>query len=327
MNHARRLNKLESRKSLFTSNFIHIKSNFYLNLVFRFPISRPEVLKEWIKFVNKDKSWTPSKFNSICSKHFLQNDYSHGTRRKFLKTQAIPSSYNQMQKSPEISIASSIADSEDVGIDYIDVPENLDICGLCGVEDQFKNDLNENMDLIKKVLPNLMIAPKNISKKICMDCYSKLQLYEKFMDKVTKTQEEDERIMVPPSVQEKVRIKQEPIHESSCEDDTPQVSPQKPSSKKCEILEVVDVTSADLKQYDKMFQSVFLQCETLKSDVKVSMSKTLKIEELSEEDESDSCLEPSLLRNYGNNINLFKDHTYNKLDIENSGLWLKKEEK
>lgn len=47
-------------------------------------------MKEWIKFTDRGSNWTPSRWSSICSRHFISSDFRDYLSRKCLKKTAIP---------------------------------------------------------------------------------------------------------------------------------------------------------------------------------------------------------------------------------------------
>ena len=48
---------------------------------FHFPLSNPEILNDWIHFVNR-KDWTPTSRSVICERHFEERFISRGKRCK-----------------------------------------------------------------------------------------------------------------------------------------------------------------------------------------------------------------------------------------------------
>ena len=48
---------------------------------FHFPLSNPEILNDWIHFVNR-KDWTPTSSSVICERHFGERFISRGKRCK-----------------------------------------------------------------------------------------------------------------------------------------------------------------------------------------------------------------------------------------------------
>lgn len=66
-----------------------------MNLLYRFPFSRPEILKLWIKAIGRE-NWTPTKTTVLCGAHFLKTDYldKPGCTQKSLKLDAIPTVFS-----------------------------------------------------------------------------------------------------------------------------------------------------------------------------------------------------------------------------------------
>lgn len=58
--------------------------------IYRFPFQSPDLLRDWIAFVERGPAWQPSRWSRICSRHFLPTDFKENVFRKCLKRSAIP---------------------------------------------------------------------------------------------------------------------------------------------------------------------------------------------------------------------------------------------
>lgn len=181
----------------------------------RFPLHDESLLHKWIKFTDRGVDWKPSRWSSICSRHFLNNDFREFLSRKCLKKNAIPSvvtknniSYETYHIADQSSKANSQCEDEDLS-DCNDSKENgsmtdaqqnegdklrLICCRLCGdriVESvktgfNFRIDDQEIGEMIRKCLPSISIS-RHITDHlnlICHDCVSQLRAHSEFVDKV-----------------------------------------------------------------------------------------------------------------------------------------------
>lgn len=57
---------------------------------FRFPFHTASLLHQWIAFTERGPLWQPSRWSSICSRHFQATDYRDHLFRKCLKRTAVP---------------------------------------------------------------------------------------------------------------------------------------------------------------------------------------------------------------------------------------------
>ncbi|CAH0722941.1 unnamed protein product, partial [Brenthis ino] len=68
------------------------KSQDNPNVTFhRFPVDHNE-RKLWIKALRRD-NWEPTKYSRLCSKHFAPECYIQGSKRKTLRTGAVPTKF------------------------------------------------------------------------------------------------------------------------------------------------------------------------------------------------------------------------------------------
>lgn len=62
--------------------------------VYRFPFSRPEILKKWIKNVNR-RDWAPIRTSVICSDHFEKDCFRNKEGNILLEKDAIPTIFGE----------------------------------------------------------------------------------------------------------------------------------------------------------------------------------------------------------------------------------------
>lgn len=153
------------------------------------------MLEKWTAFVAKERNhtWRPSRWSSLCNKHFLPEDYkdqSSEALRKHLRAEAFPTLLSKRSEPlPEPTITSPTPD--------IIQQECNRICRLCGqnTTDQNSVNLHGNMELLAlvvKYLPDVNVDNSSdiLPKEICLDkCYEKLQSFAEFVENVKNVQE------------------------------------------------------------------------------------------------------------------------------------------
>lgn len=162
---------------------------------------------EWIKFTNRGSNWKPSRWNSICSRHFDKNDFREYLSRKCLKKEAIPTiitknnisyeTYHISTGSPDDTrtMHSEHDDYEPPAETFDDSKassEVAEICRLCGerADNLTCNPLRSldepEIDLMcRKCLPAVNIhGYMDQSRIACTDCIGQLKQYSDFIDKV-----------------------------------------------------------------------------------------------------------------------------------------------
>lgn len=191
---------------------------------FRFPLKSPKVLVKWIKFTNRGANWKPSRWNSICSRHFDKSNFREYLSRKCLKKDAIPTiimksnisyeTYHLTTTTATTTTGSSAADSPDdtrtmhsEPEDYIghvndegklETSELVEICRLCGDRaDSLTCNPLHSLDepdieqMFRKCLPAINLnANSDQSRTICVDCVAQLKQYSNFIDKILLYQRE-----------------------------------------------------------------------------------------------------------------------------------------
>lgn len=204
---------------MLTQAFLH--DSFQITLFFfccffvRFPLRSPKILIEWIKFTNRGTNWKPSRWNSICSRHFDKSDFREYLSRKCLKKDAIPTivtknnisyeTYHISSGSPEDTrtLQSEHDDFNPLyGVSIADdsktSSELFETCRLCGERADNLTcvplralDDPEINHMLRKCLPAVNIhVNMDQSRVICLDCGGQLRQFSDFIDKVLVYQRE-----------------------------------------------------------------------------------------------------------------------------------------
>lgn len=183
------------------------------SILFRFPLKNAKILTEWVKFTNRGPNWKPSRWNSICSRHFAKADFREYLSRKCLKKEAIPTiitknnisyeTYHISTGSPD-DIQTAHSEQDDYGTptetfdDSKALSEVAEICRLCGdrADNLTCNPLRSlddpEIDLMcRKCLPAVNIhGYMDQSRIACNDCIAQLKQYSEFIEKVLSYQRE-----------------------------------------------------------------------------------------------------------------------------------------
>lgn len=174
-------------------------------------MKEPRILIEWIKFTNRGLNWKPSRWNSICSRHFVKSDFREDLSRKCLKKDAIPTILTKNTISYE-TFHFSPGSPEDIGTiqseqdDYIvsrvedgkGPSEIIEMCRLCGERaDGLTCNPVRTLDepeielMFRKCLPAVNIyGCMDQCRAICVECIAQLRQYSDFIDKVFAYQRE-----------------------------------------------------------------------------------------------------------------------------------------
>lgn len=179
--------------------------------LFRFPLRNAKILSEWVKFANRGPSWKPSRWNSICSRHFDKGDFREYLSRKCLKKDAIPTVITKNAISYETYHLTGSPDDTRAGHletdDYVvssadegkaETSELVEMCRLCGERaDNLTCNPMRMLDepevelMFRKCLPAVNIhIDTDQSRAICCDCVTQLKQYSDFIDKVLSYQRE-----------------------------------------------------------------------------------------------------------------------------------------
>lgn len=163
-----------------------------------------------MKFTNRDSNWKPSRWNSICSRHFRFSDFREYLSRRCLKKDAIPSIITKSNISCETYHLTNVSpDDSRVQLEHDDYiattideskshSELLEMCRLCGERaDSLTCNPLRLLDepdielMFRKCLPGVNIPNHNEhARNICNDCITQLRQYSNFIDKILSYQRE-----------------------------------------------------------------------------------------------------------------------------------------
>lgn len=168
---------------------------------FRFPFNNPKILSHWIRFTGRGSNWKPSRWSSICSRHFDITDFREYLSRKCLKKNAVPT-VNAATKnniSYETYLLNNTSDyarteSYDFGTcseSHIN-SEKSALCRLCGerIDYSISSEIglvedDEINAMIIKCLPNINMNPDvDPSRSVCVECVTQLKQYSDFVDRI-----------------------------------------------------------------------------------------------------------------------------------------------
>lgn len=162
----------------------------------RFPLHKPDILHKWISFADRAPDWQPSRWSSICSRHFLSSDFRGHLCRKYLKPLAIPT----------VTIKKLEFNTFDLDMnDNFAIDDQADrthdqLCRLCArvesIEDlstAASGSIDDPLTAsnIAKCLPTTiqLDASDQFPKKVCAECLTKIQQFSLFVDVVADVQE------------------------------------------------------------------------------------------------------------------------------------------
>lgn len=154
------------------------------------------MLQKWCEFADRGPEWKPSRWSSICSRHFYESAYRDHLTRRCLKKSAVPT----IKSKPSIScesyhIPESLMSLDPTNDSTSEINRKTDIseCRLCGehITEDALNALccsiedNEISSLLEKCLPSIRITVENQrSSSVCSKCLSDLRHFSEFIDKV-----------------------------------------------------------------------------------------------------------------------------------------------
>ncbi|XP_053695709.1 zinc finger protein 568-like [Sabethes cyaneus] len=213
----------------------------------KYPLRKPELLAKWIKFAGRNPEWEPTKWSTICSRHFKASDFKDCIYRKNLISTAIPSI--RIRKSTNILVKCGSekieADKQqpDTSPEQGEIPETetdqeelsggedtqlLDMtCRLCGTVfnkwcQSLLSEFGMHATLITKCLPFVSLELMPYPSKVCGSCLKVLNSFSTFYDNVAKVQGDLEQKYtgiselptdkpVPDVPSRTMKIKQEPL--------------------------------------------------------------------------------------------------------------------
>lgn len=136
--------------------------------------------------------WKPSRWSSICSRHFLSSDFRGHSFRKYLKPLAIPT----------VTIKKMEFNTIDLDMnDYCHEQQADRLCRLCARVESIEDTSTSSSGInsiedpltasnIAKCLPNIRLdgASDQFPKKVCAECLTKIQQFSLFIDIVADVQ-------------------------------------------------------------------------------------------------------------------------------------------
>ncbi|GAB0092583.1 hypothetical protein DMENIID0001_075890 [Sergentomyia squamirostris] len=292
----------------------------------KFPHKNSRLLEKWIEFVVQERGtdWKPSRWSSICSRHFNQVNIRDHSGRRNLKTHAIPTLLNPRDDKEEMPLQ-----PQQLNHNSTAKTPSSNVCRMCGNTDGNppgqKPPENDVSTWISKCFPTISFDPE-ISP--CPECISRLKSFAEYVDVVTKyqsgrVQSNQERMLQEKQVKP-VKIKQEVIVK---EEIHPTVDVREDSFEE-NPLQMVEKTSCD--QYlDEMFnydqsnevenceimeisdlEKVFIDIAEETSDTEVKIPPKNRIEIISSISVKTELKPESWIPDLA--IALPSDHTYSK---------------
>ncbi|KAM7351520.1 uncharacterized protein ACRADG_004323 [Cochliomyia hominivorax] len=206
----------------------------------KFPLKRLHLLKQWEAFIQKQRgeNWHASRWSSLCSRHFREDDFRSLNERRTLKKTAVPSILGdndgaggkdgdksktkhatkviencENTREKEFKEILAIKERlEDAVVEPLAPKSNCRLCGLNSIP--FANFLTsyELYGLVQKCFPTLNIQQEDtLPKVICAGCHKSLEEFGLFVDRVLTAQSELQRKFRTRTVEKPVKIKQEPL--------------------------------------------------------------------------------------------------------------------
>lgn len=204
----------------------HTFSKLFL-ITHRFPFHTTHLLNQWTAFTNRGALWQPSRWSSICSRHFRLSDYRDHLFRKCLKRTAVPSvrvqlpfafvaatmDYESSTTFPSHGADSQISEAADIVVGEQRDPERshqllascpspavastplpssqyLQYCRLCANTDPGTRRLDETTiaDILHKYVT--LDPDDRLSQLVCSDCLLQLNRFVQFVDRIVSMQSE-----------------------------------------------------------------------------------------------------------------------------------------
>ncbi|XP_055701754.1 zinc finger protein 675 [Phlebotomus papatasi] len=300
----------------------------------KFPRKDRALLEKWKAFVVQERGsdWKPSRWTSICSRHFAQTDFKQHCGRRSLKSRAIPSQLNPRDDKEAVfqEIREKTPEKE---------PEKQ-FCHLCGCQWEGKENSSGDGNVsewIAKCFPTISFSTSPISP--CWSCFSLLKSFAAFVDMVTRCQSEKlkisqdklspEKQVKPVKIKQEVTVKEEVNSHPTIEvreatfDSIPEEIPNQSSEKtfceqylddifnydqsdepeNCEILEINDL------------EKVFIDIAEETSDTEVKIPPKNRIEIISSISVKSELKPENWITDFGA-FSIPSDHTYAKSPLE-----------
>lgn len=159
----------------------------HLFFILRFPFHTESLLRQWIQFTDRGDQWQPSRWSSICSRHFLPNDFRDHVSRKCLKRFAVPSITIKSIECSSISLSRS---NNEVDDDF-----SQTICRLCARTFIGTTSRTRHLEdplvaaSLYKCCPTIPFhLDEALPQKICSDCSTQLNRFAIFVDRIVSVQ-------------------------------------------------------------------------------------------------------------------------------------------
>lgn len=187
----------------------------YINLCFRFPFKRKDLLQKWMDFTQRSGQWMPSKWSAVCSRHFIDADFNCSNNRKTLKKNAVPTVRVPPAESLNVIVEQVTrlpAATVETAASNVNVSGTKSMCRFCGTSSPNCVSFDKSFELfamIQKCFPTLQILQDDtlpLPKVICGECCRQLERFSQFCDVVMLAQSELQR-----KYRRQLKIKQEPV--------------------------------------------------------------------------------------------------------------------
>ncbi|KAH8410375.1 hypothetical protein KR215_001244 [Drosophila sulfurigaster] len=182
----------------------------------RFPFKRKDLLQKWKEFTQRSGQWMPSKWSAVCSRHFVDADFSCCNNRKTLKKNAVPTVRVAATESLNVIVEQVTlpppAAATTAPTETPPVSGTKSTCRFCGTSALNCVSFDKSFELfgmIQKCFPTLQILQDDtlpLPKDICGDCCRQLERFSQFCDVVMLAQSELQR-----KYRRQLKIKQEPV--------------------------------------------------------------------------------------------------------------------
>lgn len=211
----------------------------------RFPLKRVSLLKQWEAFIQKQRGedWHASRWSSLCSRHFREDDFRSLNERRTLKKTAVPSVLAENEKKVDETrnkptrkrsekIVNTYEDTREKEFkEILAIKERLEDtvinatstilslpktnCRLCGILSTPSANFMDNYELyglLQKCFPTINIQQEDaLPKVVCSFCHKNLEEFGSFVDRVWTAQTELHRKFRTKTVEKPLKIKQEPL--------------------------------------------------------------------------------------------------------------------
>lgn len=184
-------------------------------------------MSQWEGFIQQQRGteWRASRWSSLCSRHFREDDFRSFNERKTLKKSAIPSVLGDCKQKTKKGVQSErVEDAGDKEItEILAIKERLEDvgsatktnCRLCGIGCVAAATFAKNYELygmLQKCFPTLNIQQEDgLPKSLCASCNRDLQKFGDFVDRVWTAQTELQRKYKSRPAEKPLKIKQEPF--------------------------------------------------------------------------------------------------------------------